>query len=210
MKRIPIPQDGASPFTPQAADLLAVAVFRAVERGSIHTRTAISDALESWADLRFGVMDGTGIQRIATLIADAKRSVRASDLGYDRDEGRTPRALSVEEVQWWLEVTGAPDPDYLFNLAEIGAELLDVTGQHCPDFAPAQCPTEIVVHLVDERDEARESLAGAIAVLRGLEWAGAGGRCPSCGESKDSEQHDTACYLAQVLDAADDHDETRG
>jgi hypothetical protein len=66
------------------------------------------------------------------------------------------RAVSTEEMLQWLEVTGAPTPEYLVNLAEIGRDLIARTGSLYPEWAPADCPTEIVSDLVNERDEARQ------------------------------------------------------
>lgn len=64
----------ASPLTHRAAHALAVAVFEAIERREIGTRTAISDALESYADGYFGVLDGTGIARLRESIRNGPRT----------------------------------------------------------------------------------------------------------------------------------------
>jgi hypothetical protein len=40
------------------------------------------------------------------------------------------------------------------DMATVGRALLDVTTKMCPDWAPADCPSEIVSDLVNARDEA--------------------------------------------------------
>jgi hypothetical protein len=53
-----------SPFVLRAADRLALAAFDLIERGVIGTRTRLSDELERYADVRFDVVDGSGISRL--------------------------------------------------------------------------------------------------------------------------------------------------
>lgn len=56
-------------FKDRAADALGIALLDWIDRGLIQTRTKVSDALESWADCRFGAVDGTGIQKLRALAA---------------------------------------------------------------------------------------------------------------------------------------------
>lgn len=51
----------------KASDTLAIAVFNAIERGTIETRTEISDALESWAQIRFDALTGNEIMLLREL-----------------------------------------------------------------------------------------------------------------------------------------------
>jgi hypothetical protein len=59
-------------FKERAADALGIALLDWIDRGLIATRTTVSDALESWADNRFHVVDGSGIRKLRELAATAK------------------------------------------------------------------------------------------------------------------------------------------
>jgi hypothetical protein len=56
-----------SPFTRDAADKLAFTVLRLIELGVIDTRTAASDALEAYAQVRFDTWSGDEIELLREL-----------------------------------------------------------------------------------------------------------------------------------------------
>lgn len=56
-------------------------------------------------------------------------------------------------------------PEYRENLAQIAEALMESTAQNCPGWHPADCPSEIVVDLVNERDELRTALVDLVAVF---------------------------------------------
>lgn len=66
----PPQQEGEPRYCPLigiAAEPLAIAVLRLVDRHILDSRSPAADALMSWADMRFNVVDGTGIAKLRTL-----------------------------------------------------------------------------------------------------------------------------------------------
>lgn len=55
------------PLIGAAAEPLAIAVLRLVDRNVLDSRSPAADALMSWADMRFRVMDGSGIAKLRAL-----------------------------------------------------------------------------------------------------------------------------------------------
>jgi hypothetical protein len=53
-----------SPWLYRGSDALAFAALDLVDRGVVGTRTRLSDALEHYADERFRVVDGSGIEKL--------------------------------------------------------------------------------------------------------------------------------------------------
>lgn len=60
----------SSPLLGMAAEPMAIAVLRLVDAGHLDSRSAASDALLSWADMRFNVMDGSGIAKLRALAGE--------------------------------------------------------------------------------------------------------------------------------------------
>lgn len=56
-------------------------------------------------------------------------------------------------------------PEYRENLAQIAEALMDTTSRNCPGWHPMDCPSEIVVDLVNERDELKAEVARLTALL---------------------------------------------
>lgn len=66
----PPQQEGKPRYCPLigvAAEPLAIAVLRLVDRNVLDSRSPAADALLSWADMRFNVVDGTGIAKLRAL-----------------------------------------------------------------------------------------------------------------------------------------------
>ena len=48
----------------EASHKMAVGILRAIDSGLLDSRSMAADALLSWADITYGVNDGTGVKRL--------------------------------------------------------------------------------------------------------------------------------------------------
>lgn len=90
----------SSPLLGMAAEPLAIAVLRLVDAGHLDSRSAASDALMSWADMRFGVQDGTGIAKLRALAGESLPPLPAH---------RAKESLSLEALNTLRAVLGRDD-----------------------------------------------------------------------------------------------------
>lgn len=76
------------------------------------------------------------------------------------DKARHDALQPPKPVTWGAAMTDSTQtPEYRENLAQIAEALMETTARNCPGWSPMDCPSEIVVDLVNERDELKAELA---------------------------------------------------
>ncbi|MGU2448164.1 LysM peptidoglycan-binding domain-containing protein [Pseudomonas aeruginosa] len=84
----------------------------------------------------------------------------AIDVANDRFE--------VPVAKWGTDLAEAERPEVMEAYAEIGRAVEDSISRNIPDWSPSDCPSEVIVHLINERDAALaevERLTGVCASL---------------------------------------------
>ncbi|WP_319126470.1 hypothetical protein [Pseudomonas aeruginosa] len=70
----------------------------------------------------------------------------AIDVANDRFE--------VPVAKWGTDLAEAERPEVMEAYAEIGRAVEDSISRNIPDWSPSDCPSEVIVHLINERDAA--------------------------------------------------------
>ncbi|MDI3895645.1 hypothetical protein QK382_28685 [Pseudomonas aeruginosa] len=80
-------------------------------------------------------------------------TLRASiDVANDRFE--------VPVAKWGTDLAGEEErPEVMEAYAEIGRAVEDSISRNIPDWSPSDCPSEVIVHLINERDDAQTRVA---------------------------------------------------
>lgn len=137
------------------------------------------------------------MSKLAHSNDETMAKIAADREGDDRDEftGHAARCRG-----------GAADctcsPGYLDDMAGVGEALIESINKNCPGWHPADSPVEIVVDLVNQRDDARKALAEVKEHLEEMASAGYSGRCLFC--EKDSLLgHRDGCRIDDALAAID-------
>ncbi|HHQ3872262.1 TPA: LysM peptidoglycan-binding domain-containing protein [Pseudomonas aeruginosa] len=86
----------------------------------------------------------------------------AIDVANDRFE--------VPVAKWGTDLAGEEErPEVMEAYAEIGRAVEDSISRNIPDWSPSDCPSEVIVHLINERDDAQTRVAELEAKLADLE-----------------------------------------
>lgn len=135
-----------------AAELNALPMPEGIAVGAVVVPSPWPEA-EHWKYLAEQEREHVDVARAALAQPSPAPTLRdAIDVANDRFE--------VPVAKWGTDLAGEEErPEVMEAYAEIGRAVEDSISRNIPDWSPSDCPSEVIVHLINERDAALARVA---------------------------------------------------